>query len=362
MTDEIRAALHAYAATAPDLDPALGLRERITRRERRRRAAIAAVACLAALVAGTGVAALGHDGRTTGLVATDPTQEPTGTPTEAAEPTPSATPPAEPTATPSPTRAAETTPPPSEGSSAAPWTPYPKGLDITATLDPAGPETAIRGVLRVHTEDTDGFPQVRGVSWGDGTSEVIAIAEPSCAQPDTYPTARPPRPGHADPSYWHAWRVAGTYTVTVSVVSGTACDPLPAEDEQRTVTLRVAVAEGEVVSNGPARPVAELGTGPYEVNHDPHDVSIYGSIRDADGWVGAVTIDYNDGSEVVTLTNDAPCEDGDGTYYPRSDYSFSDWHAYDPGAHTITVTWTSAGCDGGDEQTGERSYDVTVPS
>lgn len=371
--DDARDALARYAATTPDLDPRAGLAERIARRERARRATVAGLACFAALVAGTGVAVLGRDRGSTAIVATDdPTPAPSAT--ESAAPTTDPVPDETPSPTPTPgdptTRPSESPSPepaPTETGTPPPWKGYGDGLVVHAALTPdEGRPPGTLATLVVRAEDTDGNPEVTAVEWGDGTSEGIVRAVPSCPYPPSpYPTARPAAPGESSDTFTHAWRNPGTYTITVRVSSGTYCDPLPSGWEQVERTVVVEVTSGEVRSNGPAEPDgSRLHLADFEGEPDdqPGDWLLAGTVDDRDGYVPAVTVDWGDGSAEETVDNEAECDDGDGRHYPRQgSIDVRAWHVFDPGTYTVTVTWHSAGCDGLAHQTGTRTFRITVP-
>ena len=362
--NDIDDALRRYAAATPDLDPREGLAERMRRHERRRRATVAGIACFAALVAGSGVAALSSDRTTAGLTATDPTP----TVTASASPSPSEEPSPEPEeteepATPSPTRTPSPEPEPVP-------TAYPtaesfggEGLVARVALTPDSPATATTATLRVTGEDDDGGIQVSGVSWGDGSSEPIAIAMPSCAWTGPPPTTRPKDPGTLDASYRHAWRHDGTYTVVVDVVSDTGCAQPPGRSENARLRLRVEVREGEIVSNGPRRPAAHQVSLSADGTADGnYDWALLGFVDDADGWLGTATVDWGDGSQPDVIDNNGTCDDGDGRHYPSSHLSLYSGHDYEPGTYTITVSWTSTGCDGEDAQTGSTTVEAQIES
>jgi hypothetical protein len=193
--DDVRRALSAYAAATPDLDPRAGLAGRLAHRQRVRHAAIAGTAIVAAIVAGTGVATLGRDKDTAGIVALDdPTAPPAATESPTAEPTMDPTP--SPTATlpsPSPTTAAPTTapppPPPPPTSPPPPGSPVVKnaggssGLQVRVEIDHGSLPTAANAKLDVTASDDDGQPYVTGVTWGDGSREYISNVVATCPSP-----------------------------------------------------------------------------------------------------------------------------------------------------------------------------------
>lgn len=374
MTDDVRRALSAYAATTPDLDPRAGLPERLARRARVRNASVAGIACLAALVAGSGVAVLSRPDGTSSVVASgDPTGDPSG------EPPASSTGDPEPTSTPVPTThptPSGTVPPPSEQPAAPPREPIvreaggPDGLRVRVTLDPGGVATADPATLAVVAEDDDGQPVLTGVSWGDGTYEPIAYAAVACVSRQTNPLPlgsqtpqpREPQPGRMAQRIQHSWRHAGTFTVTVTVETTPTCDPEPEEESQR-VSFDVPVTPGRDVSNGGVVPHAAHAEVVAPDDGELYERQLTASLRDEDGYVSSVTVDWGDGT-VETFTNDAACDDGGGRHFPMHGWmALHTTHVYeDPGDYTVLLRVTSRGCDGGDRQTGTERVPHLVES
>lgn len=356
--DDIRYVLSTFAAGAPDLDPRAGLSERLARRDRARRAAVASVACLAAAIAGTGVAVLTSDRGNAGIVVADdlPSETPYEEPSETPSPTPSETPsPSEARPTASPTTA-ETSPPIATKPPPPPPSPTDtdrgeEGLRVEAVLDPGSFATATYATLRVTANDDDGFPQITELTWGDGSTEPIAFVAASCPVPeDPPPTSRPKQPGDLAETFTHAWRNPGRYTVTVTVSSSTHCTQPPAKYETATVRVVVDVTAGEVTANGPAKPRFDGSVG-YLEGGEMYEWELRGSVTDRDGYFSSATIDWGDGSEPTTITNDQPCDDGDGDHYPaRGMLALDSTHQYQPGQYTVTITFASTGCDGEDAQ------------
>ncbi|HVF05011.1 MAG TPA: hypothetical protein VNA20_09235 [Frankiaceae bacterium] len=369
--DDIRYVLSTFAAGAPDLDPRAGLAERLARRDRARRTAVASVACLAAAIAGTGVAVLTSERGRTGLVVAGdlpsetPSEEPSETPSPTPSETPSATPSASPTASPSvaptsPAVATKNPPPPTRTSDTGRGE---EGLRAQAVLDPASFATATYAALRVTATDDDGFPQITELAWGDGTTEPIAVVAASCPVPeDPPPTSRPKQPGDLDETFRHAWRHPGRYTVTVTVSSSTHCTQPPAKYETATVRVVVDVTAGEVTANGPAKPAFDGSVG-YLEGGEMYEWELRGSVTDRDGYFSSATIDWGDGSEPTTITNDQPCDDGEGGHYPaRGMLVLDSTHQYQPGQYTVTVTFASTGCAGDDAQPGTATLRADVES
>ena len=371
--DDVRHLLSRYAATAPDLDPRAGLAERLGRRDRRRRAAVAVAACAAVVVAGTGVAALTRDRGGAGLVVADdlPTGEPTvPSPTASpasASPTASPAPAAEPSGSPAASSPAATSSPEPDFVPGGPVTATargPEGLRIEATLSSDHTQTATGVSLRVVARDDDGDPAATSVVWGDGRSEPIVRPAAVCPAETRGPLAtRAPQPGRSDNTFSHAWRHPGRYQVTVQVRSEVVCEDDPAT-EDAAVTLTIDIAPGRIVSNGPEQPAAvHLAVEPnMDTRDELYDYLAEFSIRDDDGDVRSVTIDWGDGSPPVVLRNSGECQDGDGRHYPTTYFGEARSHRYDFGEHTVTLTWESAGCDGKHVQRGRAQVEIFVES
>lgn len=231
--EDLRRALDAYAAAAPDADPRPGVRALLARRRKVRAAAVAGTACLA-LAAAVG---LRGPGATSGLVATDgssptPTASYTG---EEPSPTPTALP-AESTA-PAPgdaTPGATSTPAASEAAEPPDTRPITvtergeDGLVIRATLSQRGPVAGSKVTLTVEATDDNGEPQVVSLSWGDasepGSMTIVDCWQRGSLLPTLSPSPTPsPVPGRLDTSFTHAWSEPGRYVVVLKVQSDGHC-------------------------------------------------------------------------------------------------------------------------------------------
>lgn len=365
--DDVRRALSTYAATTPDLDPRAGLAGRMARRQRARQTAIAGTAVLAAAIAGTGVATLDRgDKSTVGVLAVD---TPSATPTRD-EPTPTTSPSSIPTSHPTQTWS----PPPPSGNptatTAPPASPTPtdpgpvtasaggeKGLRVVATLSTGGPATATSVTLTVEAEDDDGQPATPVIDWGEGEPKGGVSTGASCVGDGK----DEPDPGSLRKSFTHAWRNPGTYTVVVTVVSFDYCDDA-VEQERQTVRLPIEVRPGKVVSNGPAAPYADHVGHLYGDDEGYRTVTLEWTLRDQDGYVGSVLVDWGDGSEPERFRNDPECDDGKGARYPNTRFGDAASHEYELGEHTVTLTFSSTGCDGEDRQWATKTHKVFVES
>jgi hypothetical protein len=223
--------------------------------------------------------------------------------------------------------------------------------------------TATNAVLAVHAEDDDGHPLVSGVAWGDGSSEAIAIPMYMCPSFPPPTTPPPPDPGESDTEFGHAWRHAGTFTLTVSVESSIPCSQGPPPAEDATVRLVVHVTPGLDTSNGPAQPVVTYKEAGPAFDGKPYEWTVSATLSDDDGYVGTVTIDWGDGSAPATVRNDESCDDADGARYPSyGSLTATKNHVYSPGKYTVTLTYSSAGCGGADVQRGSTTLPVRVES
>ncbi|HWL36012.1 MAG TPA: hypothetical protein VNQ77_07440 [Frankiaceae bacterium] len=363
--DDVRRALSAYAAATPDLDPRAGLGARMARRQRARQTMIAGTAVLAAAIAGTGVATLDRgDKSTVGVLAVD---TPSATPSEELVPTTS------PTSVPTPYSTRTGAPPPSDqptATTAPPATPSPtdpgpvtgsaggeSGLRVVATLAKGGAPTATSVTLTVEAEDDDGQPAMPVIDWGEGEPKGAVSAGGSCV-PSDGPDEKDP--GSLRESFTHAWRNPGTYTVLVTVVSFDYCDE-GVEQERQTVRLPIEIRPGKVVSNGPASPFADHVGHLYGDDEFYRTVTLEWTLRDTDGYVSSVLVDWGDGSEPERFRGSRECDDGDGARYPNTRFADEAAHEYaSAGARTVTLTFSSTGCDGEDRQWATETHKVVV--
>lgn len=145
--------------------------------------------------------------------------------------------------------------------------------------------------------------------------------------------------------FQHAWRAAGTYRVSVGLLTyGCQAEPPVAQVGLETTIVVVGAA---ATTNGSLAPRAELRREEYT---DGVRLGLAGS--DADGWVTRMVLDWGDGSSPVVLTGgQEPCDDAP-TRWPVSHWGETLGHRYPaPGPHTVRLTVTSTGCDGGTPQT-----------
>jgi hypothetical protein len=358
--DELRRALDRYAAAAPDTDPRPALDARLARRSRMR--AVAGVAAAAAFVAGTGVAVVLDRDRPADVLVT---AEPSETATPGADPaTPSPSPTSSASASPSPAESAQPMPPasrPSTPSSPPAQTSEPRrppvtataegayGLRVRITLDPGDPDAGDTARLVAEVTDDDGSMDTVSLDWGDGTGESVLVTA-QCAPDPPLGQRRDPQPVDVTQTYSHAWRNPGEMRVTFHVRSRLQCQDEPAPEEA-TATLVAHVRPGSVSSNGPAAPAIRNVTTQPASEGGPYEVELGASASDADGYVGAVVVDWGDGTS-DTYGNEMACGDGDGRHYPDAPgVELLRTHDYRrSGTFTITLRVASTGCGGRDPQ------------
>jgi hypothetical protein len=369
--DDVRAALAAYAEGAPlPLDPKPAVHRRIAA-ARRRRTATVSTALAVALVAPVAAVALAHGDGNARLTQAASAPPPTRSYVSFASPSPSAPAPRG-SRPPRRSPGAFLTPSPSARLTQQPVVvpgptveeSYPPGLRVSVSLDPAGPAAATYAVLTIDATDDDGSPLVTAVDWGDG--DVRTFGYPMAACPIIEPdTTDEPRGARNTGTFTHAWRYPGVFTVSVTVLSMRQCTRRPPPREEQTATVTAAVGDGPVVSNGAHHPrVGDTGA-VHDEGTAARAVRLYADLSDDDGYVGAATVDWGDGSTPATFTNEEPCDDGDGRHYPTwGSMVLQAEHTYAAdGTYTATVTFTSTGCDGEDPQeaSGDERFAVPAP-
>lgn len=242
------------------------------------------------------------------------------------------------------------------------------GLVLTVSASPRRSRAGSFVTLTVRAKDTAGSWNGSEVSFGDGPGPIQG-ASVDCASPRPNLLGQTPAPPEPKPSdvtheYRHAYRRPGVYTISVKVHSSQYCsDENPETAEAR---LDVRVLPGDDLSNGPAAPSAGLFRMDSGWDGEPESLTLdleY-SARDEDGWIERVVVDWGDGSAPQTLgPDDDPCEEPDGRW-PAGDVYDAVSHEYAAeGTYEVTLTVTSAGCDGRDEQiaTAQLSAPVADP-
>ena len=340
----------------------------------RSRRAIAMLAALIGAAIAVGVGYLVTDRHSSPTAVGEPGAMPTSPTPQLTLPPPMTTPP---TATPTPapisppaaTTSAHATTSPRSWPFPVPTTTY-APLTVTSAISPTdGGTTQTSYTLSVRLRDGDGSAYVGDVTWGDGTAWHHApIAMYSCAVmplPTKSPAPYSPSPSDVTVTMHHAWRVAGTYTVTVDATSGgNSCAPSSprVEHVSRSFTVQID-ADGTVTSNGPATP----GFLKVSSHQDPktHQFDLGGASLDSDGFITQIDVDWGDGSTHGVFTRSlSDCDDHGGAAYPND----QEWsveplfsHTYKKaGTFKVMVTFTSVGCDGQDAQTGVTKGTATV--
>ncbi len=351
MTNEHPTLRRALRLLAGDPPPPLGhlgpAAERLAHRIRRRRRVTTAAS--GALAVGVVVAVVGASvpSGSTQLVGA------AGDPPFPTLPVPSSLLPAPlPTGSPTPTPT-KPTPSPSPTSSVSPsptrTSPDNRPLRVTVMADPRRTETARLGTFTIQVHRRPGTVLRTVVEYGDGrVVDDWATYGPYC------PQASADDPTDYEVTLRHAFRAAGTYDVTVTVQEMATCTE--GGDSARDA-VRVDVAPGAVLSNGPFQPVL------YAKSVSPSTeqgnvltgqswlVHLKASVRDDDGWITRLTVDWGDGTEPeVQEYGTSGCTDTP-TDWPQSSKIPQLEHAYQAqGDYQVTVTVTTTGCDGADAQ------------
>lgn len=123
--------------------------------------------------------------------------------------------------------------------------------------------------------------------------------------------------------------------------------PVDPDEDPAPATTAPPVVPQEV-SNGPELPTAAVEVTSGGVPEDPQ-VGVRITAADPDGFVNRVVIDWDDGTPPSVLQYES-CATGDNGW-PSSRRGESSEHTYPgEGMYDITVTVTSVGCDGRNEQ------------
>ena len=339
------------------------------RKGRRNAVAVAAGAILALLSTGTASALRIA---TTGL-------EPAAPPPASAEPTPTTLATTTSVTTAAPPPSSSTTAPPATAATTVPPAAEPR---IAIEVIPAQPRVGER-VRFVVTATQPGNCCYILVDPGDGGTVVSGAGQ--C-------TAAPGGTQRYEVS--HVYNRPGRWQVRATADAGFACDDLdavraafPGGRPSGATIVRpatpalprlkaeavVVVAEGPTTAQGPAPPRLEVAVAAATAD-DPSGVAVgdavlSGTVVDADGWLRRVVVDWGDGSTPTTLTQGRPCWSRDNGWPPSTALLFLQtvpsvspvWaaaasHRYTAaGPATVTITATSSGCDGTEEQRTSRS-------
>ncbi len=259
---------------------------------------------------------------------------------------------------PSPSPKPTKSPKPSPTASEEPGSPAPSHgpagpVHVRVSSPEANPETGVFFPIRVEVQTGGAYLSAISVSLGNGREQFLWGAPEPCETTQT-------RDDDVVAEGLIAYRAAGTYDVVANVWSLDDCDGGYQIDHDR---MHLAVAQGVDVTNGPAAPQVKFT--PYQVAKEPASLIDPGSRTvdvkfigyDDDGWITKVTIDWGDGSEPTVLDygtegcTDSPTDWPHGSTKKQREPVR---HEYgDDDRHTITMTVTSAGCGGADEQSAE---------
>lgn len=345
----LRSALHELSGRPPALDDLPAAVERRARRIKRRRRAgrtgvsgAVALGVVAAVLAARVPVTSGLDVAGNPVLPTIvpslpgdlplPTSSPSPGPTRSPKPTPSEWPSESPSDSPDPT-----TPPADHR------------LRVALSADPNRTETATFVGLTLTWRHHSGTFLRIVVDYGDGVVDDWWPAEAGC------PSASPDDPAEGTYDLEHAYRKAGTYTVSAHAEEITSCEVTATAND----AARIDVAQGADVSNGPYQPtggakiVAKSTEQPGSGLFAKPTYLVRGVVAgsDRDGWVDRITVDWGDGTnpEAYEYGTDG-CEDTPTTW-PDSSRKTEIQHSYaQQGPYVVTVTIRSVGCDGEDAQ------------
>jgi hypothetical protein len=354
VTERLRTALSSLAAREVPADPAAVVaRAGLLRRRRMAFAGAGAVSLAAVLGVAVAIASTTPD--RAGFVAQlTPTPDVTSE-----EPTPSQSP----YSSPSPMAAPTTTAPPTVApTTAAPepsGTYAPPGARVTVTASP-GARTGEPVTFTIRVTDTDGWWNGGSVDYGDGTRAESFPAVASCVHEETPPPPDyTPHPSDQSKTFRHLYRKAGTYTVTAEARTQTGFCSFGGPSETVRATVTVTVTGEDLATNGPAEPSVTLTREP----DDGPRTMVKIEIDDPDGYVAWYRIDWGDGTRAETRDGAAGCVYSPDNGYPTDGHVEGvEWHEYaEPGTYAVTVTATTAGCEGADQQTATGTLEVVVP-
>lgn len=248
-------------------------------------------------------------------------------------------------------------PPPSPTAPVATLVGEDGALRVTVNVDPLN---AIAGnIIRFHVQAVDGGAgRVRGIGIDFGDGRRYGLPSPpilECPEEgDTVFTLPPDEEGAK--TYEHAYRLPGAYTYRLRVVSS-ACGA-----ESRRVDLQgtLLVGPGPLLSNGPILPVV-VGTGQVPGEQPSKTVDLNVHVRDVDGYVNSVVIDWGDGSSPSTRSYAQNLCTDPKSRWPGSSDTFIEKHEYaTAGSYDVTVTVSSVGCSGSDPQSSSKQATVTA--
>ena len=221
------------------------------------------------------------------------------------------------------------------------------------TVKAEGPaRTAEFAEVTITTENLGGSGDWK-VDWGDG-SEGLWVTQYShdCGgySPDTRSVETIP----------HAYRRAGTWTVTVTFEPDCHGAPLP----HYVGTGDVTVTPGRTLANGPVSLVFLGGIYAYaapktrpDMKVPPHTMVVNAQYYDYDGYLTRLAFKFGDGSPDRVFTFPlSKCVDPKN-HWPQANGTENDpwWglrHTFPrKGRYRVVVTATTAGCNGRDRQT-----------
>lgn len=162
-------------------------------------------------------------------------------------------------------------------------------------------------------------------------------------------------------TFSYAFREATTYPIHLNYFTGVCADHYQGASQNFRTTINVSA--GSTHSNGPSQPY--FYTPFYNSSVSGGQIIIGANLLDDDGNITQYTVDWGNGDAPTVYPVQQPCHDPSpsGKYWP---YSALTRHATSPtlapGTYTVTITETSAGCDGNDPQTASTSHTFTVPA
>jgi len=231
-------------------------------------------------------------------------------------------------------------------------------IDGTAQVSSTVVRTGQVFTITTTIDKYNGLSGFARVDPGDGTPIPAGNGAPSCSRvaPRAAPQARNAQPSGGLDKLTYAYRVPGTYQITVSFLAFWPCGTY--EETAGPLTFTIRVLPGARPSAGPFEPVLIQGG----INEDRTGVlHLDASFHDRGGWISQIIVSWGDGTNRIFEFPFARCTDP-VTRWPSSEQTLADKHTYDrAGAHKVTFKVIRSGCDEKDRTAKSFSHEFTTP-